>query len=249
MEGFTYTNIFETKGIEYIAIIAFFLVLVPFWLFLNKPVSLSARRRKHAQFLTLDSIKIPLGIFFSRFHTWAYLESTGVAKVGLDDLLVKITGSVRFSNLRNPGEFIRKGDLLASIQRDGKILNVFSPITGEIRDTNTLLLKNPEMVAEDPYSAGWMYKIVPENWSADTQTYFLANKALAWAEYELNRFRDFLASAMSERQGMTVVALQDGGELIDQPLSGLPDEIWQSFQQDFLSDMAVAAENLVFSGS
>ena len=36
MDAFSYSNIFETKGIEYIAIIAFFMVLIPFWIILNK---------------------------------------------------------------------------------------------------------------------------------------------------------------------------------------------------------------------
>jgi hypothetical protein len=36
MEGFTYTNIFETKGIEYLVIISFFAVLVPLWMFFNR---------------------------------------------------------------------------------------------------------------------------------------------------------------------------------------------------------------------
>lgn len=249
MEGFTYTNIFATKGVEYIAIIAFFLVLVPFWMFLNKPVNLSSGRRKFSQFLTLDSVRIPLGVFFSRFHTWAFLESSGTAKVGISDLLVKITGNVQFSNLRESGESIRKGDLLASIHRDGKILNVYAPISGEIRQTNSRLIKNPALVSEDPYHAGWIYKIAPENWSADTHTCLLADKAKAWAEHELNRFRDFLASAISERAGLPAIALQDGGELFEHALAELPEEIWQSFQQDFLSDMEVTAESTVFSGS
>lgn len=249
MEGFTYTNIFETKGVEYIAIIAFFLVLVPFWLFLNRPVKQSLERTKLKGFLTLDSIKVPMGIFFSKFHTWAHLESSGAAKVGLSHMLVRITGTVRFSNLRTQGEQIQKGDLLASIQKDGKILNVFAPISGEIRETNVLLLENPGLVSEDPYNSGWIYKIVPENWTADTHSYYLADKAKAWIESELNRFRDFLSSAMSERTGLPAVALQDGGELTEQPLSGLPEEIWQSFQQEFLSDMSVPTANLIFSGS
>ena len=36
MEGFSYNNIFETKGIEYLAIIAFFVLLIPFWILLNR---------------------------------------------------------------------------------------------------------------------------------------------------------------------------------------------------------------------
>ena len=41
MEQFTYNNIFETKGIEYLLIIGFFLVLIPFWLILNKRVEIA----------------------------------------------------------------------------------------------------------------------------------------------------------------------------------------------------------------
>ena len=38
MDGFTYHDIFETKGLEYLAIIAFFLLLIPFWIILNRKV-------------------------------------------------------------------------------------------------------------------------------------------------------------------------------------------------------------------
>jgi hypothetical protein len=33
---------------------------------------------------------------------------------------------------------------------------------------------------------------------------------------------------------VSMVLLQDGGELCDKPLSGLPDEIWHDFQKSFL---------------
>lgn len=37
MEGFTYVDIFATKGIEYFLVIVFLIVLIPLWRFLNKP--------------------------------------------------------------------------------------------------------------------------------------------------------------------------------------------------------------------
>ena len=36
MEGFTYVDIFATKGIEYLLVIVFLLVIIPFWMFLNR---------------------------------------------------------------------------------------------------------------------------------------------------------------------------------------------------------------------
>ena len=38
MDGFSYSDIFATKGIEYLIIISFLALLVPFWIILNKQV-------------------------------------------------------------------------------------------------------------------------------------------------------------------------------------------------------------------
>ena len=236
MEGFTYNNIFEMKGIEYLAIVAFFAILIPFWIFLNKEVKTKKNTQKSLGTLTPDSLKIPHGLFFSRFHTWTHLERSGVAKVGLDDLLVHITGEVAFSRLLDSGDRIKKGDFLGEIVQNDKRLKVYSPISGEIMETNSVLIKNPELMNEDPYLKGWIYKIKPTSWVTDTQSYFLAEDASLWARQELTRFKDFLSeSIVKYSPDPSSVVLQDGGELRDQPLSELSTEVWQDFQIDFLN--------------
>ena len=40
MEQFVYSDIFDTKGIEYIIVIFFFMLIIPFWIMLNRPVKL-----------------------------------------------------------------------------------------------------------------------------------------------------------------------------------------------------------------
>ncbi len=65
----------------------------------------------------------------------------------MNDLLLHITGDIHFSNLKNPGEKIAKGDLMADIEHKGKTLSIFSPVSGEIISRNTLLTENPESVA------------------------------------------------------------------------------------------------------
>jgi len=236
MDGFTYNNIFEMKGIEYLAFVAFFAILIPFWVILNKEVKVKSQFHKRVGGLSLNSLLIPQGLFFSRFHTWTHLEKSGVAKVGLDDLLVHITGEVSLNRLLDSGERIKKGDFLGEIVQNDKRLKIYSPISGEIVETNPLLLKNPELLNEDPYQKGWMYKIKPVSWVADTQSYFLAEDASLWAKQELERFKDFLAQSLGKYSPeASAVILQDGGEIIDQPLSELPNEVWLDFQQDFLS--------------
>lgn len=236
MEGFSYNNIFETKGIEYLAIIAFFAILIPFWLFLNKQVKNKKQMQKLLGSLSPNSLQVPQGLFFSRFHTWTHLDRSGVAKVGLDDLLMHITGEVKLSKILDSGERIKKGDFLGEIVQNDKRLKIYSPISGEIMETNSLLTENPELMNEDPYQKGWIYKIKPTSWVTDTQSYFLAEDASLWAKQELDRFKDFLAESIGKYSpDPSSVVLQDGGELRDQPLSELSNEIWQDFQQEFMS--------------
>jgi len=236
MDGFTYTNIFDTKGIEYLVIITFFAVLVLFWTLLNKHVQIRNRIQKALGSITAKSLKIPQGIFFSENHTWTFMGRSGVAKIGLDDLLMHITGEVKFTNLRNQGDKISKGDLLAEINQKGKILKIFSPVSGDIVDTNPILKNNPELLNEDPYQKGWMYEIKPSNWVGDTNGYYLAGEATGWIEKELEMFKEFLSISNEQITPDTPnFVMQDGGELRDHVLSDLPDEVWQQFQEDFLS--------------
>ena len=235
MNGFTYTNIFEMKGFEYLAIVVFFVILIPFWLLLNKKVKVTRQIQGALGTLTDSALNVPQGVFFSRYHTWTHLEKSGVAKVGLDDLLMHITGEVAFNNLKKSGERVWKGDLLAEIDQKGKTLKIFAPISGEIVEANSMLSQSPELLNDDPYIKGWMYKIKPSAWVADTNSYYLAEEATTWSRQELERFKDFLATSMGKLSPERSTILQDGGELRDQPLSEMPDEVWKEFQDDFLS--------------
>jgi glycine cleavage system H protein len=235
MDQFTYTNIFETKGIEYLAIISFFTILIPFWLFLNRKASIRKEFQEAIGILTTNVLRVPQGLFYSKNHTWTHLEKSGEAKVGLDDLLLHITGEVKFSNLKNPGETINKGDLLAEITQNEKLLSIFSPISGKIVNTNSSLNQHSEMVTAEPYGIGWIYKIKPSDWKAETKAYYLAEEATSWSKMELERFKDFLAESMMKYSPETsALVLQDGGELRDNILSEMPEEVWKDFQKSFL---------------
>ena len=244
MDGFSYSNIFDTKGIEYLAIIAFLLLLIPFWMVLNNQVVIKNRIRQAMGFLSSGILTIPQGIFHSRNHTWAFLEKSGAARVGLDELLLFITGEVKVQPLKHQGEMIARGEILARIDQNGKSLNIFSPVSGEIIDPNPAVLINPALLKKDPYGKGWLYTIRPTNWTDEIQPCYLAADATAWLKNELERYKDFIAVNMSMQSTQPALTiLQDGGEIAGDSLSGLPAEFWQEFQQEFLNPQAERENN------
>jgi len=237
MESFSRVDIFDTKGIEYLFVIGYLLFLIIFWNVANKHERIIKQIKRVFSNLSAGILRIPQGLFYNRFHTWAHLEESGEARVGLDDFLQHITGEVRLSNLKIPGEMIKKGDLMTQIDKDGKHLKLFSPISGEILMTNQILNDSPEILNEDPYKKGWIYKIKPNNWKSETSSYFMAEEATKWSIKELERFKDFLTGGPMRKYSTepSMVLLQDGGEIRDKILGDLPDEVWKDFQEEFLN--------------
>lgn len=235
MDGFTYHNLFETKGIEYLIIIAFLVLIIPFWMIINKPVKITSRLKRTFGILSASILRVPGGLFYSRNHTWTHLEKSGNAKVGLDDLLLHLTGEVDLNNLKTPGTRVLKGEMLTEVVQNGKTLSIVSPISGEIVSTNRMLDEDPALLNEDPYGKGWICKIRPSAWVAETSTCHFAGEAAEWLKLELDRFKDFLAvSARRNSTDASPVYMQDGGELIDNALAAMPGEVWSDFQESFL---------------
>lgn len=236
MEGFSSIDIYDTKGAEYLFVIGYLFILIIFWKISNIQIHVAKQIKQVIGSLSANIMRIPQGLFYNKNHTWAHLDESGAAKVGLDDFMQHITGEVAFTHLKNPGETINKGDLLTEIDQDGKHLSVFSPISGKILETNPLLSEQPNILNEDPYQEGWVYKMKPTNWVSDTNSYYFAEEATNWTAKELERFKEFLMGWSMKKYASepSMILLQDGGELRDNILSELPDEVWKDFQIEFL---------------
>lgn len=236
MEGFSIVDIYDTKGTEYLFVIGYLIFLILFWRLASNPGKVLSKIRETISTLSVKILNIPQGIYFNKNHTWAHLGESGAARVGLDDFLQHVIGDLQLTGIKEAGEPIRKGELLAEIEQEGKKLKVFSPISGEVLEKNAMLVDNPGLVNEDPYQKGWLYQIKPSNWRKDTSACLLAEKANEWSEKELTRFKDFLSMGAMRKYTSepAMLMLQDGGEIVDHVLAELPDEVWKDFQEEFL---------------
>ncbi|MBK6282214.1 MAG: hypothetical protein IPF54_05695 [Draconibacterium sp.] len=182
-----------------------------------------------------NSISAPRGLFYDKTHTWAFMEHDGLVKIGIDDFLKHVVGNITQLKMKVPGEKVRKGEKIVTIIRDGKQLNLYSPVTGFIRQQNESLSSKPSKINDSAFTDNWVYQIEPANWTREVNFMFMIDKYKEWMKDEFARLRDFMAnSANSNQLVYQHVVLQDGGELRDNILADLGPEVWEDFQTKFI---------------
>ena len=182
-----------------------------------------------------NSVEVPKGVYFNRSHSWAFMEKDGNISIGIDDFLQHVTGPLTRVEMRNPGEKVKKGELLFSIVQFGKRLSLYSPISGIIKQQNSALTEDGSRINASPYSEGWIYRIEPSNWFEELRFMDMAEKYKKWINTEFSRMKDFLAATLKpDSLEYSHVVLQDGGIVKDGVLADFGPEVWDDFQTNFL---------------
>ena len=182
-----------------------------------------------------NSVIVPKGLYFDKTHTWAFMKKDGAVKIGIDDFLQHITGTLTRIEMMDAGEKIKKGDRMLTIIRKGKQLNINAPVSGKIAAQNKALINNSSLLNNAPYGEGWIYEIEPTNWLLEIQFLNMAEKYKYWLKGEFLRLKDFFATAVKANSSeYALIALQDGGALTENILADLGPEVWEDFQTKFI---------------
>jgi glycine cleavage system H protein len=110
--------------------------------------------------------RLDKGLLYSRDDTWVKVEGD-IATVGINDFLQRRSGDVTFAEPSPRGTQLARGDDLGSIETIKVTLLIPSPVAGEVMEANKALDRQPELINEDPYGAGWLVKVRLSDWEAD----------------------------------------------------------------------------------
>jgi glycine cleavage system H lipoate-binding protein len=149
-----------------------------------------------------------------------------MVRVGMDDFASKLLGKIERLTLPRRGQWIRQGQKICTFSRDGKSVDMLSPIEGEVSDVNEAAVRNPEQARKDPYLEGWLVTVNAPDAKTNLRNLLSASLARLWIEQCAAR----LHAAMPLYAGALA---QDGGIAVNDLTAHLPDPDWAELTKEF----------------
>ena len=104
------------------------------------------------------SSQVPSDLLYAKSHEWARLES-GVATIGITDHAQHELTDIVFVELPAKGRQVKSGEACAVVESVKTASDIYSPVSGEVIETNPAVSKDPSLVNSDPYATGWFFKV------------------------------------------------------------------------------------------
>jgi glycine cleavage system H protein len=95
---------------------------------------------------------------YTRSHEWVKLDGD-TAVVGITDYAQEALGDITYVELPETEHTVTAGEECAVIESVKAASDIFAPLAGEVVAVNSELATRPEIVNEDPYGRGWIFKL------------------------------------------------------------------------------------------
>jgi glycine cleavage system H protein len=191
LETSGYVDIFATKGMEYVFILGFIVVLVFFWKFLNRartPERPGAVNDDPGQ-RNFRQCNLPANLYYHQGHSWVDREGPEVVRVGVDDFAQKLIGPLDFIDLPRVGAFLEQGEKGWTLGSDSAAIDLLSPVDGEVLEINQKALDDPKVVNRHPYGSGWLLKIRVPKMKGNTSNLLSGKLAAVWMKESIEALK------------------------------------------------------------
>lgn len=162
---------------------------------------------------------VPKGYCFHPGHTWVLDEGRQNARVGMDSFAANLFGKIDRIEVTGLNRWVRQGQKLMTVTRDGLSVELLSPIEGIIMSVNPNVLRNPSLVVQEPYEDGWICVVKSPDMATNVKNLVQSTLVAPWMQNTLNRL-----STMTSQLGATA---QDGGL----PIAGLLGQVDPGLQR------------------
>ena len=99
----------------------------------------------------------PADLKFSKTHEWVRIEKD-IATTGISDFAVAALSDLVYVDMPAVTDLLEQGQPYAEVESVKAVSDVYATLSGEIVEINEAIGDNLDLVAKDPYGAGWFVK-------------------------------------------------------------------------------------------
>ena len=105
------------------------------------------------------STQIPEDLKYAATHEWLRAAADGTATVGITDHAQHELTDIVFVELPKIGRILAASESCAVVESVKSASDIYSPAAGEVVAVTAALSDNPAQTNNDPYGAGWFFKL------------------------------------------------------------------------------------------
>lgn len=102
---------------------------------------------------------IPQDLQYTQTHEWIKKNTDDTLTIGITDYAQHMLGDLVYVDLPEINRNVKAGEEVAVVESVKTAADVYSPSAGEIVEVNPLLKDSPDLVNQDPYGDGWLFRI------------------------------------------------------------------------------------------
>ncbi len=105
------------------------------------------------------SNNIPADLKYTKSHEWVRQTQNGALEIGITDHAQSALGDLVFVEVPDVGRALAAGETCAVVESVKAASDVYCPLAGKVVANNVALSSKPELLNEDPYGAGWLFRL------------------------------------------------------------------------------------------
>ncbi len=103
---------------------------------------------------------IPDNLKYSEEHEWVRDDGENEVTVGITLFAADSLGDVVYVELPDENAKLVQFGKMGEVESVKAVSDLYSPVSGAVASVNKALLEHPELVNNDPFSEGWMIRVV-----------------------------------------------------------------------------------------
>jgi len=108
-------------------------------------------------------VTVPSNLKYTESHEWLRTEADGTITVGITEHAQAELGDLVYVELPEAGRSVEATEACCVVESTKAASDVYAPIAGEIVAGNEALGDAPQLVNEQPFEGGWLFRIKPAN--------------------------------------------------------------------------------------